>query len=135
MSLMDWKDDLSVKVSEIDNQHKKLIGYINELHDAMKTGKAKDVLEGIIQKLINYTKSHFATEEKYFKLYNYPLTKEHLQEHESFVNQVVDFQEKFAAGKMGLSIQIMKFLTDWIQKHIKETDMAYSEFFIEKGIK
>ncbi|MBU1099403.1 MAG: bacteriohemerythrin [Bacteroidetes bacterium] len=135
MSLIDWKDDLSVQIVEIDNQHKKLLNLINELHDAMKTGKAKDVLESIIQKLISYTKSHFATEEKYFKQFNYPLTNEHIKEHNDFVNNVSDFQEKFKAGKLGLSIEIMKFLTTWISKHIQETDKAYSEFFIENGVK
>ena len=35
MSLFDWKDDYSVEIAEIDEQHKSLIGLINRLYDAV----------------------------------------------------------------------------------------------------
>ena len=41
MALMTWSDNLSVKVAEIDEQHKRLIAMINELNDAMKVGERK----------------------------------------------------------------------------------------------
>jgi hemerythrin len=49
MSLIEWTDNLSVNIDEIDTQHKKLVGFINELHLAMKGRKAKDVLGKIIE--------------------------------------------------------------------------------------
>ena len=36
MALIEWSDDLSVKVKELDVQHQKLIAMINDLNDAMK---------------------------------------------------------------------------------------------------
>ena len=63
MPLFVWNDSYSVKVAELDNQHKKLIGLINQLYDAMKEGKGKDVLEVIFTELIEYTKNHFSAEE------------------------------------------------------------------------
>ena len=42
MAFMQWNTALSVKVAEIDEQHKQLIAMINDLHSAMKTGQAKE---------------------------------------------------------------------------------------------
>jgi hemerythrin len=59
MALITWNDSLSVKVAEIDEQHKKLIAMINELNDAMRLGKGKDVLGKIVNGLVTYTTTHF----------------------------------------------------------------------------
>ena len=77
MALVTWNDSLSVNVAEIDQQHRKLIAMINELNDAMKIGKGKDVLGGIVNSLISYTATHFKTEEKYFAQFGYPDTEDH----------------------------------------------------------
>jgi hemerythrin len=41
MALINWKDEMSVKVAKIDQQHKKLIDLINILSDSMNTGIRK----------------------------------------------------------------------------------------------
>jgi len=67
MPLFPWSDDLSVKVTLIDDQHKKLIALINSLHDAMRAGEGKQVLEKTLKELADYTVYHFQTEEKYMQ--------------------------------------------------------------------
>jgi hemerythrin len=72
MAMVTWNDNLSVNVAEIDLQHKKLVGLINELFDAMKIGKGKDVTGKILDGLISYTATHFTQEERYFDKFGYP---------------------------------------------------------------
>jgi len=132
---MDWNSNYSVNVSEIDKQHKELFKLINKLSAAMKERKAKDVLAGIINDLISYTATHFSYEEKYFDKFGYPETALHKKEHKDFVKQVTDFKKGFDEGSLMVSLEIMKFLQDWLIKHIKGTDKKYSQFFNDKGIK
>jgi len=33
--LIEWSDDLSVGIQEIDEQHKVLVGLVNDMHDAI----------------------------------------------------------------------------------------------------
>lgn len=134
MALIDWNDSLSVKVTEIDQQHKKLIALINELNEAMKQGKGMELLGKIVTNLISYTETHFQTEEKYFAKFGYPDAEAHKQEHADFVQKVKDFKAGFEKKKLSLTIQIMSFLSDWLRNHIMGTDKKYSRFFNDQGL-
>jgi hemerythrin len=135
MALIDWSNDLSVSVGVIDKQHQQLVASINELNDAMKSGKGKDVLSSILTKLIKYTQEHFATEEKYFAQFNYPETISHKEEHKILVEKVMEFKKQFESGQVGLSVQIMEFLCDWLKNHIQGTDKKYTACFNANGLK
>ena len=39
MALIDWSPALSINIEKFDDQHKKLVAMVNELHDAMKNGQ------------------------------------------------------------------------------------------------
>ena len=134
MPLIKWDESLSVKVTEIDVQHKKLVEFINSLHDSMKERKANEALGGILESLVNYAMEHFRTEEKYFDQFGYLKAGQHKREHKDFVNKVAAFKNDFEKGKIMLSLEIMEFLKDWLINHIKKTDMDYSNFFNEKGL-
>ena len=56
----------------------------------MKQGKGKTVSEKVLNNLINYTATHFQTEEKYFDRYGYPETFSHKKEHGAFVLKGVE---------------------------------------------
>lgn len=135
MSLMEWTSDLSVGVREIDDQHKKLIGLINKLHDAMRAGQGKQALEGTLQELAAYTVYHFQTEEKYMEKFSYVRLPSHKAEHAAFVKKVTDFQNEYAAGRLGLTLDLMNFLRDWVSSHIQKTDKQYSATFQAGGLK
>jgi hemerythrin len=134
MPIMEWNESLSVRVNEIDDQHKKLIGLINQLHDAMRAGQGKQALEGTLQELAAYTVYHFQNEEKYMQKFNYPGYLRHKGEHAAFVKKVTDFQKDFASNRLGISLELMNFLKDWVNRHIKETDRQYSATFNQNGL-
>jgi len=77
---------------------------------------------------------HFSTEENYMQQWNFPQTDAHKLEHKAFVEQVAQFQKDFQAGKAALSVQVLKFLKDWVSNHIKETDKNYGPFFNSHGL-
>lgn len=133
--MIQWDSSLSVNVAEIDLQHQKLVKMINELNDAMRVGKSKDVLGKIVSGLLSYVGIHFSTEEKYFAQFKYPETDEHKKEHTAFSVKVDDFAQKFKKGQLGLSIELMDFLSEWLGKHIKGIDKKYSAFFNANGLK
>jgi hemerythrin len=134
MAHMNWEERYSVKVREIDEQHKKLIDLINSLHDAMVEGKAKDAMGELLRDLVSYADTHFVLEEKYMSRFNYPGNIAHQYEHKAFTQKVLDFQKNFNEGKILFSLEVMNFLKSWLINHILITDMRYSSFFNENGL-
>jgi len=135
MALIQWDSTFSVNVAEIDKQHQKLIEFINNLNDAMKQGKGKDVLANIINELSNYATSHFAFEEGYFDKFGYPAAASHKLDHSNFVKKVSEFKNGFDSGQVALTVTVMNFLKDWLKNHIQGIDKKYSSFFNDKGLK
>jgi len=135
MPLMTWTDKLSVGVGVIDDDHKKLVGMVNELYDAMQAGHGKASLGRILDGLVQYTKFHFAREEKFFAQTGYPAAVPHKQEHDALTRQVLDVQQKYAAGAGStLSLDVLHFLKDWLVKHIQGSDQKYQPHLNAKGI-
>ncbi len=133
MAYMEWNDSYSVGVKKFDEEHKKLIEMISELHDAMLKGQGRVAVGAIINGLIEYTEKHFSSEEDLFDKLGYSETESHKSAHKKFVNEVSDFKSKFEKGEMFLSLEVMKFLKDWLLTHILKVDKNYRSFFNSKG--
>jgi hemerythrin len=134
MPLLNWNEGYSVNISQIDSQHKKLVDIINDLHDSMKAGKSKEILDKILNELIDYTSNHFKTEEKLFDKYGYPDKITHKRQHSELVEQVLKFKSSFESGKSVLSIDLMNFLKDWLVQHMTGSDKKYSSYLNGKGV-
>ncbi|MBI5637704.1 MAG: hemerythrin family protein [Nitrospinae bacterium] len=135
MAFIPWEEKYSVGIKSIDDQHKKLFGMVNELSEAIPQGKGKEITGKILDELVKYTVSHFATEEEYFKKFAYPNTAAHKKEHDELTKQASDVLNNFNSGKAVLSMAVMVFLKDWLYNHILKTDMLYKDYLIGKGVK
>ena len=133
MGLMEWNDRLSVGVDMIDTDHKRLVAMVNELHDAVRAARGKEVLGKVLDGLVDYTKSHFGREEVEMKQFNYPKAADHMREHAALAKQVLEVQAKYKAGNSAvLSMEVMAFLRDWLLKHIQGSDRALGVFLIDQ---
>ena len=135
MALIAWSDTYSVQVRQFDDQHKKLIEMVNDLHDSMKVGKGKEALGKILKSLIQYTAMHFSSEERLMKQHNYPDYEQHKKEHNQLVMKVQDVQKKYLEGSTILSQEVMNFLKEWLRNHIQGEDKKYGIFFNSIGVK
>jgi len=132
--MLAWDERMSVQVRELDDQHKKLIKMVGDLHQAMREGRGQQELSKILNGLISYTITHFAAEERLMQTHGYPEYEAHRQIHEKMTQKVKALQQEYQAGKRGLSLDVMKFLEDWVAKHIMGTDKKYGPFLNSKGV-
>ncbi len=130
-----WKEEYSVHVEEIDNQHKRLVELIFKLFESLNKQQKDDNLGEILSKLIEYSGYHFATEEGYFKKFNYEHAEEHIEEHKKFDEKMKTLQKQYSDNEIEISFELIDYLEDWLIDHLIETDQKYVKCFQENGLK
>jgi hemerythrin-like metal-binding protein len=124
--MLTWTHALSVGVPAMDEQHRVLIDLTNRLEAAMRDAKGKEVLGEVLDALVLYVQTHFGAEERLMAAAGYPELAAHQAIHEAMTKQVLAIQQSHRLGRAALTVQTLKFLGDWVEKHIRGTDMRYA---------
>ncbi len=132
MSFVEWSDQLSIRVPEMDDQHKQLVAMLNEYHDALKTGNGREALGPIISRLVSYTRTHLTNEEKFLENIDYAFINSHKTEHRKLTEQVLDLQRQYNAGDNSISPRLLNFLRDWLVNHIRKVDRMYGDYYVKQ---
>jgi hemerythrin len=126
MSFLLWSDQLSVGREVIDNEHKQLIAIINDLHDALAAGHERQEIGLVIERMLRYTRSHFAYEEAILLRCGYPDFAAHKREHDAMVAWAASVQDRFEQGDTSaLSQEVLVYLKDWFYDHVGRVDQNY----------
>ena len=128
MAFFEWEDRFSVGIRSIDEQHQRLFGLINQLHDVIQRCEHQATLQSVlceletvttvIAELIDYARYHFTTEEDYMRRYEFPESATHKAEHEQFVEKVREYQQRFEQKTTRISLELAEFLVNWWRNHI-----------------
>ncbi|MCW8928651.1 MAG: bacteriohemerythrin [Gammaproteobacteria bacterium] len=129
-----WKDEYSVGVEEMDNDHKKLLNLINQLQTAVNYYTGKEFEEKALDELVDYTKTHFKKEEKLMEDNDYADFDAHKLQHEKFIGKVNEFIEEYKKDADVTVVKTLEFLKAWLIEHINGTDKEYGKVLNEKGI-
>lgn len=121
---MIWNNDLAIGVKDIDYQHKQLCTAIDRLLDACKEGKGRKEVITTMKFLSEYTKKHFAWEEKLQQECGYPKYEEHKKLHTWFIEQVQKVNNDIVANGVTITTvsEINSLLIGWLINHIKKVD-------------
>jgi hemerythrin len=136
MPLVKWNEKLSVGVSIIDDEHKKLVEMLNELYDAMLSKKSEEALGKLLDGLVAYTAYHFEHEEALFAETGYAAAAEHKKEHDDLAKKALDVHKKYQEGTTAtLSTEVLNFLRKWLLTHIVGSDKKFGPHLNANGIK
>jgi len=122
--LIEWNDKkLSVGIKLLDDQHKVLVSYINELHDLITSDSNESAISELFEKLYKYTQYHFHDEEKYFSSLGKNDLALHKLQHKHFLEELAQIQQ--GNVKQKISEDLLFFLTDWLVHHIVAEDLKF----------
>ncbi len=130
-----WSKELETGLRDVDADHQKLAGMINQLHQAMKHSGSFESVGDILKELAEYTVFHFKREEEYFAQTGYPDQNAHEEEHRKLVKAVLDLIERFEAGNFSVAIDLLGIAKEWLIEHIMKSDMRFTPYLKERGIK
>lgn len=123
MAYLIWQDNLNTGIEVIDDQHRRIVEYINQLHDARMTGNRRAIGQ-VITATVDYTVSHFGYEESLMEEAGYEFVRAHKKVHELFIKRVAEFQSRFDEGE-DIANELHGLLSRWLIGHIRNEDSGY----------
>ena len=120
-----WTADLDTGIPLIDQQHRRIVDFINHLEVAKNAGD-KEAVKQIVYDCVDYTLSHFAFEESLQEEAGYAYCKPHKTVHELFARKVSEYQERMDLGD-DVAEELHATLARWLVNHIKRDDADYVE--------
>jgi hemerythrin len=132
--LFKWSDDFSVNIQEVDEQHKVLVSLLNQLHTAILEHHGKTTAHEILNRLAEYTRTHFMLEESLMRLTHYPGFEIHKQQHEDLMGEVQALQHKLDNENATITFELLHFLKNWLVQHINESDKRFGAHFQKAGL-
>ena len=133
-AFFEWTEEMSVHVTSIDDQHKRLIEMTNALYRQMKDRAGRDAQRQTIAEMADYAVTHFRHEEQLMRRAQFPGYEGHIKLHEEFTARVAELKRRADGNGFILTMEIMGFLRDWWKKHIMGTDRGYISSMEQHGI-
>jgi hemerythrin len=131
---IEWKDEYSVGIASIDQQHKKLINLINQLTTAVDYSTGEEFEREALADVVDYTKTHFTYEEGLLKDNGYPDFEAHRAQHKDMIAEINAVLGEYEQDHDMAIRHACNFLSGWLVNHINGTDKQYSSFLIDKGV-
>jgi hemerythrin len=124
MSTISWDPSMTTGVEALDNQHKQLITWLNDLLEAMSMGRGRAEVDGLLDKLGGYAVMHFGHEEDCMTKFNCPVAAKNVTAHQEFVATFTNLREDFEknGASAHLVVRVESELMRWLTGHIKGTD-------------
>ncbi|MEN8213463.1 MAG: bacteriohemerythrin [Pseudomonadota bacterium] len=129
-----WKDEYSVGVDSLDNDHKKLLTLINHLQTAVHYQTGEEFEKEALDEVVAYTRYHFEREEKMMQEAGYANLEAHKEIHREMIAKVDEFTRDYEKRGHEALEDVALYLKNWLIDHINGTDQEYSAILKQKGV-
>lgn len=120
---MQWHPDYDTGIEVIDDQHKRILDYINEIQN-VRVSHDRDKVRQVLDNIIDYTQSHFTFEESLQEEAQYKYCVPHKRVHDLFIKKIENYRDCFLMGQE-IEEELHQVLTKWLINHIQHDDADY----------
>lgn len=121
-----WVPEYGLNIRTIDQQHRELVNILNRLFIAVANLEGDKVIVGILDALTEYTRTHFALEERLMAQAKYPALEAHKLEHRQLIDRLERLSKKHLVDEKPIYFEMLGFLKGWLKDHIQGVDKKYS---------
>ncbi len=126
---LEWNDAYKIGNDEIDAQHRRLFGHVDDFLAA----KDKAKLAACAMELFRYTREHFAHEENLMKSLKYPALAEHLTQHNELISRLNEVAQNIGKNTVNFD-DLEAFLSNWLLSHIANSDQKLASYVKSRAV-
>jgi len=122
MSSLQWRDEFSVGIAEVDHEHRELIELISTLQEDLQAGSDKQKIVRSLGEIYAQIAAHFALEEKMMRETRYPSFADHKEDHEILLDDLRDIMDEVEDDGDLDEARLTDDLDRWFSDHFKTHD-------------
>jgi hemerythrin len=116
--------DIGGGFDQLDGEHRVQVGLLSALRDAVTEGRAETEVNEILERLVDYTKVHFMSEELLMRLYQYPHYEAHVAEHDRMAEQIEQARKHYQDGDASTTTEALDETLAGLIGHIGRSDQT-----------
>jgi hemerythrin len=132
--LLPWSRACDVGVQAMDDQHAIMMDTMNELRLLLARGAKRAQEDELLNKLIEFTRMHFLSEEQLMEKYGFPGLVGHRAEHQRLLAKLQESVYPLQHGETTHKGDVLRFLHDWFIDHVEGLDNLYGPWMNEHGV-
>ncbi|HET7776607.1 MAG TPA: bacteriohemerythrin [Azospira sp.] len=124
-----------VGIAQVDQEHQQLFAIVGRIQAALEqdSDTAQAQARQAVAELLDYTRTHFASEEALMAAAGYPELATHQDLHQDLLYQVSDMEMRVEMGEPSASLDLSRFLANWLINHIQAADRRFGAFVAPKA--
>ena len=122
MSVLRWREELSLGIDDVDREHKELVELIGRLQRDLQAGANTNNVIGLLREIYTEIAAHFANEEKLMRLSHYRAYADHKEDHETLLDDLRDIIEEVEDDGVLDESRLTDDLDRWFSDHFQTHD-------------
>jgi hemerythrin len=122
MSVLQWRQEFSVGIEEVDHEHRELINLIRGLQEHLAEGADTEQVIDVLGEIYAQIAAHFALEEKMMRRTHYPSLADHKEDHETLLDDLRDIMDEVEDDGTLDQAQLTDDLDRWFSDHFRTHD-------------
>lgn len=122
MTLIAWKDEFSVGVESVDQEHREMIELINGLDNAMAEDADCTTVVSTLGEIYAKISAHFALEEKIMRDADYGEFASHKEDHEQLLDSLLTIIDNVDDDGRYDRSELSSGLDHWFTDHFRTHD-------------
>ncbi len=125
---LDWQEEMSVGVGELDAHHRQLLRRVRRVASAVASGEPRQIRNALAQ-IEAYLAVQHAGEEVWMEEAGYPAAKEHARAHAGIVERIRMARADAAAGSEVRLVAAADWLARALESHMRNEDVKLGRFW------
>jgi hemerythrin-like metal-binding protein len=126
MKTIEWREEFSIGIPEVDHEHRELIGLINSaLSSSERIDAPTQLIVISLGEIYARVSAHFALEERVMKSLDYDQYAEHKRDHERLLDDIRDIMDDCESSAIFDRDQFAERLTNWFGTHFRTHDARF----------
>jgi hemerythrin len=118
----------------MDDQHGILMDALNELRLAVSHGSGREQIAEIFDRLIEFTRMHFCSEEQLMEQAHFETLADHRASHHKILAEMLQVARQFQYGEGPHAGQSLSTMREHFVRHIEEVDIRYGPILNRLGV-